>query len=199
MLLASTKDFLYTNKNSLFFFFTIVFYLTLFSPSFFYSSTLGILLLLFTLAAYPLECRNFIVENKKSFFLLIVSLFVGTVFSAIPEKSIKGSYDFLRGAFLVLPAYISSCLFRFDRLKFEKILALTAYLFHFLLGLLPFLYFYSGGARTFKAFICRFSDLHFGNVHNLINGVVLLFLLSLTSFLWNHLKERWTFFCFSVA
>ena len=162
-------------KDKLFLVFSLFVFFTLFSPKFFFTGMTGAFLLLAAGLFYFSSCKLFFLENKKPIILLIASLLVGVVFSELPQKSIKGSYDFLRGLSLIFPAFVCSQMYPRYKEFFEKLGTTIV-----LLGAGALIYFslpyLKGNSSSFLQYSYHHAGILFGNVHNLINGVALLML-----------------------
>ncbi len=189
--MTQLKTLLDANKDRLFYICSFFVFFTLFSPSFFHTSTTGMLLVVLTFCLYTNECYQFYSQNKKSLWLLLIALLIGIVFSELPKKSIKGSYDFLRGFSLVLPAFICVQLSSKYKKSFEKTGAVIALLGSMLLLLFSLNFFRVAGSIPFHRYLYIVGGEKFGNVHNLINGVTLLMLFCLVLLLWSSLNGYW--------
>lgn len=179
------------SRDRLFLIFTLCVLFTLFSPSFFYTSNSAIVLLICAFCFYWENCKRFIERNKKSIYLLGLSLIIGIVFSKLPGKSTKGMYDFLRGIILILPALICVKMYAENKAGFEKISASVAIFFSLMLSLFPLFYFINNPKIPMWAYIYRNAGTAFGNVHNLINGTAILMLFCFALVLWSSLSLHW--------
>lgn len=179
------------NKDILFYVYSLFVFFTLFSPSFFHTGTTGLLLIVLTFCLYPNECYQFYNHNKKAFLLLLMALLIGIIVSELPIKSIKGDYDFLRGFFLVFPAYVCVQLSLKYKKSFEKAGGIIALIGCALLLLFSLDLFITSGAIPFQRYVYIVGGEKFGNVHNLINGVAFLMLFCFVLLLWSSLSGFW--------
>ncbi len=81
----------------------ILFLLLMHFPALPVSSIPVVLFIVVCLTDWP-EIKSMLVEYKSAILLISIALIIGVLFSYRPEKSIKGVYDFLRGAVLFFPA-----------------------------------------------------------------------------------------------
>lgn len=188
------------NKSKFFLVSSLLVFFTLYSPPFFYTSNTGLILLALSVYFFRGECYQFIIQNKKALGLLFTALVLGIVFSELPAKSIKGTYDFLRGFVLIFPAAICAWLYPEYKNFFEKSGALITLGGSILLGLFSLSFSTLSNESSFKTYIYKFAGTYFGNVHNLINGVAFLFLFCITLLVWSSLSKPWKLslcLCFS--
>lgn len=108
--------------------------------------------------------RPFFSQYRMAVWAVLALVVINALAARVPGRALSGGYELLRSMSLMIPALLLVA--QVDRrlaLGWMKAFAVMATLAS---GVLYFWYF---GQRSVLYAIYRWSDLHFGNVHNLIN------------------------------
>lgn len=116
------------------------------------------------LALYLGGWRPFFNQYRMAVWAMLALIVINALAARVPGRALSGGYELLRSMSLMIPALLVAM--RVERrlaLGWMKTFAVVATLAS---GALYFWYF---GQRSVMYAIYRWGDLHFGNVHNLIN------------------------------
>lgn len=121
-------------------------------------------LLCLGLALYGGGWRSFYQQYRMAVWALLALIVINTLAARVPGRALSGGYELLRSMSLMIPALL--LVTRFERrlaFAWMKAFAVLATLASVAL------YFWYFGQRSVMYSIYRWGDLHFGNVHNIIN------------------------------
>lgn len=121
-------------------------------------------LLCLGLALYGGGWRSFYPQYRMAVWAVLGLIVINALTARVPGRALSGGYELLRSMSLMIPALLLVTLVE-RRLAFAwmKAFAVLATLASFAL------YFWYFGQRSVMYSIYRWGDLHFGNVHNIIN------------------------------
>lgn len=121
-------------------------------------------LLCLGLALYGGGWRSFYQQYRMAVWAMLALIVINALAARVPGRALSGGYELLRSMSLMIPALLLATQFE-RRLAFAWMKAFAVLATLASVGL----YFWYFGQRSVMYSIYRWGDMHFGNVHNIIN------------------------------